>query len=227
MQITISRRTAFIVMVAVMVLIPAVAYAGSVFTDVEDSSTHIDGITFMKDSGVSIGCDNNNNYCPGDPVTRAQMATFMYRLSGTDPLTNPSVNAQTLNGNTTGQISSKVLFNQSDDLPNADGTLLQADIEQASDGYLIVMGNMVVSNGSGGDWSVVCGVAIAGTQVTPTDNWESIDNGDSDQCTATTAVPLAAGSYTVTLEWAGEGAGVEVGSGSLWGIWVPFQGAGD
>ena len=83
---------------ALVLLVPAVALAGSVFDDVDDTDTHIEGITFMKDSGVSVGCDANNNYCPQDNVTRAQMATFMYRLSGNDPATEASVNADSVDG---------------------------------------------------------------------------------------------------------------------------------
>lgn len=94
LQVTISRRSAFLIVLALLLLIPAAAYAGHVFNDVGDTDTHIDGITFMKDSGVSVGCDANNNYCPDDNVTRAQMATFMYRLSGNDPATPPSVIAK-------------------------------------------------------------------------------------------------------------------------------------
>ena len=55
----------------------------------------IGGITFMKDSGVSVGCDTDNNYCPDHSVTRAQMGSFMYRLSRNDPTTAPSVAAAT------------------------------------------------------------------------------------------------------------------------------------
>ncbi len=94
LQITISRRGAFLIALALLLVIPAAAFAGSVFNDVDDTDTHIDGITFVKDSGVSVGCDTNNNYCPQDNVTRAQMATFMYRLSGNDPATPPSVVAK-------------------------------------------------------------------------------------------------------------------------------------
>ncbi len=68
MQITISKRAAFMVLLAVVLVIPVVALAGAVFDDVSDGSTHIDGITFMKDSGVSVGCDALNNYCPSDNV---------------------------------------------------------------------------------------------------------------------------------------------------------------
>ena len=98
LQITISKRAAFIALVAVLLVIPVAAFAGSVSDDVDDGSTHIEGITYWKDSGVSVGCGANNNFCPDDSVARAQMGTFMYRLSGNDPATDPSVNAATLDG---------------------------------------------------------------------------------------------------------------------------------
>jgi hypothetical protein len=91
LTINITRRHLVFLVLAFLMIVPLAAYAGSVFDDVDDTDTHIDGITFMKDSGVSVGCDANNNYCPQDNVTRAQMATFMYRLSGNDPATAPSV----------------------------------------------------------------------------------------------------------------------------------------
>ena len=98
LTINVSRRHLFLLVLAFVMIVPLAAYAGSVFDDVDDTDTHIDGITFMKDSGVSVGCDAANNYCPQDNVTRAQMGTFMYRLSGNDPATAPSVNADTVDG---------------------------------------------------------------------------------------------------------------------------------
>ena len=98
LTVTISRRGAFIIALAVVLAVPAIAIAGSVFDDVDDTHTHAAGIEYLKDSGVSLGCDANNNYCPDDFVTRAQMATFMYRLSGNDPDTPASVEAATLGG---------------------------------------------------------------------------------------------------------------------------------
>lgn len=98
LQITISRRGAFLIALAIVLVVPLTAYAGSLFDDVDDTSTHFDGIEFMKDSGVTAGCGDGTTFCPDDPVNRAQMATFMYRLSGNDPATDPSVNAATLDG---------------------------------------------------------------------------------------------------------------------------------
>ncbi len=55
---------------------------------------------------VATGEDRTSD----DPVTRAQMATFMHRLSGNDPDTDPSVNAATLGGLTVQEIQSGVLL---------------------------------------------------------------------------------------------------------------------
>ncbi len=80
-RITISTRTALVLLVLAVVAIPATAYATHVFGDVSDSSVHAEGIEFMKNSGVSIGCQDGTVYCPDDFVTRAQMGTFMDRLA--------------------------------------------------------------------------------------------------------------------------------------------------
>lgn len=64
------------------------------FDDVGAEHPHEDGIGFVADAGVSIGCtEDGAEYCPDDEVTRAQMGTFLYRLSGNDPETPPSVTA--------------------------------------------------------------------------------------------------------------------------------------
>ena len=93
-MITISRRALVSLLVVALFAVPAAGViAQSVFDDVPDTSTHLDGVSFVAESGVSVGCDENNNFCPDDVVTRDQMATFLYRLSGNDPATPPSVHA--------------------------------------------------------------------------------------------------------------------------------------
>ena len=96
LHITISKRAALIIAVALLLIVPGVALATHSFNDVVHSHPHAAGINFMADSGVSVGC-GNGNYCPSDHVTRAQMGTFMHRLSGTSA-TPPSVNATELDG---------------------------------------------------------------------------------------------------------------------------------
>jgi len=50
------------------------------FTDVQVGSTHATAINWLVDAGITQGCTaDGNRYCPSDPVTRAQMATFLDR----------------------------------------------------------------------------------------------------------------------------------------------------
>jgi hypothetical protein len=105
-----NRRTlTVIVLTAAITATFAVAAmaAATTFVDVRAGDTHEDGIDFMLESGVTVGCAANA-YCPDDPVTRAQMATFMHRLSGTADGIDPSVDAATLGGLTAQQIQDGV-----------------------------------------------------------------------------------------------------------------------
>jgi hypothetical protein len=50
------------------------------FRDVEPSSVHADAIDWLVERGITAGCNpDGDRFCPGDPVTRAQMATFLDR----------------------------------------------------------------------------------------------------------------------------------------------------
>ncbi len=97
MTIRISKRAAGAILIGVLLVVPSVALANHQFDDVGDTGTHVPGIEWMASSGVTAGCDSNN-FCPGDNVTRAQMATFMYRLSGNASGISPSVNAASVDG---------------------------------------------------------------------------------------------------------------------------------
>ncbi len=50
------------------------------FSD-DDGSTHEPNINRVADAGVTFGC-GSGVYCPGDPVTRGQMAAFLHRALG-------------------------------------------------------------------------------------------------------------------------------------------------
>ena len=91
LQLTISKRAALIIAVALIVAIPGVAGATHIFTDVLDTNVHADGIEWVAGVGVTAGCGDGSTYCPNDPVSRAQMGTFMHRLSGNAPGIDPSV----------------------------------------------------------------------------------------------------------------------------------------
>lgn len=65
--------------VVILALTMAGAVAAHRFLDVPDSNTFHDDITWLADNDITRGCNapSNTNFCPGDPVTRAQMAAFL------------------------------------------------------------------------------------------------------------------------------------------------------
>jgi hypothetical protein len=96
-----SRRAAMMVVAATVIAMLAGtvgALAANRFGDVPANHPHAPGIGFVADAGVTAGCGDGSNYCPGDPVTRAQMGTFMHRLAGHAPGVAPSVDAATVQG---------------------------------------------------------------------------------------------------------------------------------
>lgn len=54
------------------------------FVDVPAGAYYDDAVSWMRHTGVTTGC-TDDRYCPGDPVTRAQVATFVHRLSAESP----------------------------------------------------------------------------------------------------------------------------------------------
>ena len=90
---------------AALVGTAGVAHAAFGFDDVNEGDTHAAGIQWLVDNAITGGCDADS-YCPQQPVTRAQMATFMHRLSGNSNVL-PSVNAETLQGLTADKFVTK------------------------------------------------------------------------------------------------------------------------
>ena len=76
-----SRRLILSVVIAVVMVPTAVIAAGGAFVD-DDTNIFENDIDWMASSGVTVGCDAENQlYCPDDNVTRGQMAAFMHRLA--------------------------------------------------------------------------------------------------------------------------------------------------
>ena len=64
--------------------LPAAAPAG--FADVDPHSTHAANIDALAAAGITVGCSTETlRYCPDNPVTRAQMATFLVRALDLPP----------------------------------------------------------------------------------------------------------------------------------------------
>lgn len=74
------------------------AVASDRFKDVQSDHAHVDGITYLTGAGITAGCEDGTVFCPGHSLTRGQMATFLFRASGNDPETPPSINAATVEG---------------------------------------------------------------------------------------------------------------------------------
>ena len=51
------------------------------FTDVPDGAIFCTDALWLRNALVTLGCGAGTTYCPGEPVSRAQMALFMRRLA--------------------------------------------------------------------------------------------------------------------------------------------------
>lgn len=93
-----SRAIAVIGVVAMVVLaVPAALHATDRFQDVPDDSPFHDDVEAVASAGVTEGCAPDR-YCPGNAVTRRQMAAFLNRLGALEPGSNPVVNADRVDG---------------------------------------------------------------------------------------------------------------------------------
>jgi len=116
------RRLAIMLATVGLLSFATVALADHGFTDVPHGFTHEAGIDYVADAGITQGC-TADEYCPNDPLTRGQMGTFLYRASGNDPDTAPSVNAAELDGHGPSAYTTTVF---SEDLTTPGETLVSA-----------------------------------------------------------------------------------------------------
>jgi hypothetical protein len=85
-------------MTLLVVMVP-VALAGGGFDDVPPGHMFYDEIYWLVDNQITSGCSSTPPlYCPDAPVSRGQMAVFLYRLAG-NGAAGPIVDADTLDGN--------------------------------------------------------------------------------------------------------------------------------
>lgn len=77
------RGTVIVAGLVLAMVMGGVAYAAHSFTDVPDDHTFHGDIEWMKDSGITRGCNPpaNTEYCPDDFTTRGEMAAFFHRFS--------------------------------------------------------------------------------------------------------------------------------------------------
>jgi hypothetical protein len=70
-----------VIVATVAIAVPALAFANHQFADVPASSTFHDDVEVLVDAAITTGC-GGGNYCPGQSVTRGQMAAFLNRGLG-------------------------------------------------------------------------------------------------------------------------------------------------
>lgn len=69
-------------LISMLVAVPTAVVASHQFRDVPSDNVHHDAISWLASVGVTGGCSaDGTSYCPEDPVTRAQMATFLKRFA--------------------------------------------------------------------------------------------------------------------------------------------------
>jgi hypothetical protein len=112
--INLRARWVHLVLVAAVtaaVVAPAAAWATHTFTDVPASHVFHEDIDWIKEAGVTIGCNppSNTQYCPDDAVTRGQMSAFMRRLA-----TNQVVDAGQLQGEGIGAFAHDLSWHEAD-----------------------------------------------------------------------------------------------------------------
>lgn len=73
------------------------------FTDVLLTNAHYQGIQYVASKNLTTGYPDGT-FRPNNNLTRGQMATFLFRASGNDPATSPSVNADKLDSRDAGQL---------------------------------------------------------------------------------------------------------------------------
>lgn len=104
-----GKRVALAVLATATITVPATAWATGTFSDVRSDSPFSDAINYIASHGITVGCDTNGDFCPTRPVSRQEMAEFLFRMSGNDPSTPANVNAATVGGRTLAQITGQRL----------------------------------------------------------------------------------------------------------------------
>lgn len=89
-------------MAAFLVRALGLSGGGAWFTDTA-GSVFAGDIAALADAGITRGCNppRNDRFCPDDPVTREQMASFLSRALGLDPIEPPASPTTTTTTSTT------------------------------------------------------------------------------------------------------------------------------
>lgn len=182
--------------VGAVIAIPVAVYASHSFNDVPNSNTFHTDIAWLKDSGVTKGCNPpaNTEFCPKDEVTREQMAAFMHRLAS-----NRVVDAGTVDGLDADELMSVA----SAEIDSTDfgvsvtevTTMNELTINAPRAGVLLIAGGANVNVTGGGGFGPGIEVYVDGAEVGAP--MAAFVVGQTGHLSYTTAVEVSPGVHTV------------------------------
>ena len=152
------------------------------------------------------------------------MGTFMYRLSGTDPATDPSVNADKVDGYDANELV-RFAGDRTDDnaLVGVDGTAASVDISAPGPGYLVISASSDVYGTSG---ILHCFIEVDGVQVDGSRRSIEVSfadgNGEENCSTDAFYSTLVGGDFTVDFEFVNVDPSITVDETTLNVIFIPF-----
>ena len=214
---------------------PLSVYASHGFNDVESSHTFHADIAWLADAGVTRGCNPpaNTEFCPEDPVTRAQMAAFMHRfaqyLDAEDGSPAMADNAGRLQGKTVAQLAPRAAFNGIDNAANGQNLTLPVEVTAPAPGVLIAGGGVDT-------WNLAsfvayhCMLTVDGDRIPGTRRGTDLDGHQAanhgEDCTTSGAAAVDAGTYNVAFETTEINSDTILEGASVWVLWVPFDATG-
>jgi hypothetical protein len=217
-------RIAMIVGVTALVVAPLTAVASHSFTDVPDNQTFHEDIEWLKDTGVTRGCNPpaNTEFCPDRFTSRGEMAAFMKRyaafIDAEDGTPGQADNADTVDGFDASSLV-RAEGSATDNPSESDGTVESVTIDAPVDGLLVV--DSVTEATSADAW--FCRIELNGTQVP--ELGYNIDVPGDGACPSSMVLSVQAGEHIIDLV-VGD---IEdtLNESSLSVLFVPFDGNGD
>ena len=201
--------------VGALVAAPVAVIASHQYTDVPDLHPFHGDIDAITDVGLTTGC-GGGNFCPNDNITRGEMAAFLNRLGALQGQ-NPVVNADEIDDLETNQlVNVRVDYVETPQVIETNVftglTDLAVDITLPTSGYLVARFG-AESACFGADVYCTVRILAEGVAMQPDDGGNAFDGTDNNTETnesyaalsieryrGTFASPIAAGTYTITVQ---------------------------
>jgi hypothetical protein len=219
-----------LIILLIAALVPVTALAAGQFTD-DDGNTHEANIEWLASAGITVGCNPpaNDNYCPDDPVTRAQMATFMRRFAqflgaedGTVNMADYAVNSDMLDGKDVAQVRSSVAWWSNDALPNTDVNEFLTVTVPPGGGTIVMVGSFDYWNFSATANQATCRFWLDTSSLPDTSRiGSSAPPFEWGQCSTNGARDVPAGSHNIHFTSSGLGGTLMPIAGTAHAIVIP------